>query len=137
MHAHPADRFGKAGIPNPVTNRPFAAITDDALLQAALSAMNRYNIVKAYASSRLDSVERWRIAGAGRIVGGAQIDQGIAAPDVNQLRGDLLSGRLGFIGEIGAQYLGLAPADSTLEPYFTLAEELNIPVAIHTGISAP
>src|ERR1700682_221503 len=137
MHAHAANRFGKVGIPNPITNKPSAATTDEALLQAALAAMRRYNIVKAYASSRLDSVERWRGAGQGRIIGGAQIDQGIRAPDINQLRQDFLSGRLGFMGEIGAQYLGLLPTDSMLEPYFALAEELNIPVGIHTGISSP
>lgn len=137
LHAHPADRFGKAGLPNPVTGKPSAATTDDALLRAALTAMSRYNIVKALASSRVDSVERWRVAGAGRIVGGAQIDQGIAAIDIGQLRKDFLDGRLGVLGEIGAQYLGMTPSDPMLEPYFALAEELDIPVGIHTGISAP
>ncbi|HUQ33640.1 MAG TPA: amidohydrolase family protein [Pyrinomonadaceae bacterium] len=137
MHAHAADRFGKIGIPNPVTGTPSAAITDDALLKAALAAMRRYNIVKAFASSRLDSVERWRVAAPSLFVGGAQIDQGITVPEAGQLQQDFLSGHLGFMGEIGAQYLGLSPTDSTLEPYFALAEELDIPVAIHTGISSP
>lgn len=137
MHAHAANRFGKVGIPNPITGKPSAATTDDALLQAALAAMRRYNIVKAFASSQLDSVERWRIAAPSLIVGGAQIDQGITPPAASQLRQYFLSGRLGFMGEVGAQYLGLSPTDSTLEPYFALAEELDIPVAIHTGISSP
>lgn len=137
FHAHRADRFGKVGLPNPVTGRPSAATTDDALLQAALAAMRRYNIVKAFASSRLDSVGLWRNAAPGLIVGGAQIDQGIPMPDINQLRQEFGSGQLGFMGEVGAQYLGLAPTDATLEPYFALAEELDVPVAIHTGIAAP
>jgi predicted TIM-barrel fold metal-dependent hydrolase len=136
IHAHGADRFGTVGKPNPVTGKPSSA-TDEALLQAALAAMRRHNIVKAFACSRLDSVERWRIAAPDLIVGGAQIDVGIPTPDINQLRQDFLSGRLGFMGEIGAQYLGLSPTDSTLEPYFALAEELDVPVAIHTGISFP
>jgi uncharacterized protein len=137
FHAHRADRFGKAGIPNPVTGKPSAATTDEELLQAALVAMRRYNIVKAFASSHLDSVERWRAAAPALIIGGAQIDRGIPTPDVNRLRQDFRSGRLGFLGEVGAQYLGLAPTDATFEPYFALAEELDVPVAIHTGISAP
>lgn len=137
FHAHRADRFGQAGIPNPVTGKPSAATTDEALLQAALSAMRRYNIVKAFASSRLDSVERWRSAAPDLIIGGAQIDRGIPEPDINQLRQEFLSGRLGQLGEIGAQYLGLSPTHAKLEPFFALAEELDIPVAIHTGISAP
>jgi predicted TIM-barrel fold metal-dependent hydrolase len=137
FHAHRADRFGKVGLPNPVTGKPSAATTDDALLQAALAAMRRYNIVKAFASSHLDSVERWRAAAPALIVGGAQIDRGIPTPEVSRLRQDFLSKRLEFLGEVGAQYLGLSPADATLEPYFALAEELDVPVAIHTGISAP
>lgn len=137
MHAHPANRFGKVGLPNPVTGKPSAATTDEALLQAALVAMRRYNIVKAFASSFLESVERWRAAAPDRIVGGAQIDVGIPIPGVERLRRDFLSGRLGLLGEVGNQYLGLSPDDTTLEPYFALAEELDIPVGIHTGISAP
>ena len=30
--------------------------------------------------------------------------------------------------------MGLSPADPQLEPYFALAEELDIPVGIHTGL---
>lgn len=32
---------------------------------------------------------------------------------------------------------GLAPADPSLEPYFALAEELDIPVGIHMGLAPP
>ena len=39
---------------------------------------------------------------------------------------------LAAMGEIGAQYNGYAPNDPALEPYFELAEELDIPVLIHT-----
>ncbi len=38
-------------------------------------------------------------------------------------------------GEIAAQSEGWAPNDLLLEPYFALAEELDIPVALHMGIS--
>lgn len=137
MHAHPANRFGKAGLSNPITGRPSASTNDDALLRAALEAMDRHHIVTAFASSYLDSVERWRVAAPERIVGGAQIDAGIPMPDVTRLRRDFAAGRLGFMGEVGAQYLGLSPSDPVLEPYFALAEELDIAVGIHTGISSP
>ena len=142
MHAHPANRFGNPGPSNPVTGKPSVAVTDETLLQAALAAMRRYNIVKAVACSHLHSVDRWRAAAPDRFIGGAQIDVGIPIPDVNQLRARFQSGEndakhLGFMGEIGAQYLGLSPTDPILEPYFALAAELDIPVGIHTGISDP
>ena len=41
------------------------------------------------------------------------------------------------MGELGLQYRGLRPNALRLEPYFRLAEELDIPVAIHTGLAAP
>ena len=40
-------------------------------------------------------------------------------------------------GEIAAQYEGLSPSDPALEPYFALAEELDLPVGVHTGTSFP
>ena len=137
MHAHGAERFGPAASPNPVTGKPSAAITDAALLEASLAAMKRYNIVKAVACSARDSVALWKEAAPELFIGGAQIDVGLPMPDLETLRADLGSGRLGFLGEIGAQYLGLEPTDPALAPYFALAAELDIPVGIHTGLGAP
>ena len=39
------------------------------------------------------------------------------------------------LGEIGAQYEGIAPNDPKMEPYWALAEELDIPVGLHTGLA--
>ena len=37
------------------------------------------------------------------------------------------------MGEIGLQYEGISPSDPSVDSYFALAEELDIPVAIHMG----
>ena len=37
------------------------------------------------------------------------------------------------LGEIANQYAGIAPDDERMAPYWALAEELGIPVAIHMG----
>jgi predicted TIM-barrel fold metal-dependent hydrolase len=137
MHAHGAERFGPAAPPNPVTGKSSAAVTDSALLEASLAAMKRYNIVKAVACSALDSVARWKEAAPDRFIGGAQIDVGLPMPDLDSVRAGFQSGRLGVLGEIGAQYLGMEPTDPALAPYFALAAELDIPVAIHTGLGPP
>jgi hypothetical protein len=48
------------------------------------------------------------------------------------------SGRLKGMGEIATQYSTMAPNDPRLEPYYSLAEELDLPVLIHTaGLGAP
>jgi predicted TIM-barrel fold metal-dependent hydrolase len=134
LHTHPANRFGKVGVPNPVTSKPSAAVTDRALLDAALAQMRRYNIVAAVGFSDRESVERWRKAAGDRIIGGMQIDQDISGTPVAELRRDIRQGRVRVIGEIGGQWIGLAPGDPAFEPYLSLAEELDVPVGFHTGI---
>ncbi|HVF09438.1 MAG TPA: amidohydrolase family protein [Abditibacteriaceae bacterium] len=137
VHAHTADRFGKASLPNPVTGKPSAAVTDDDILKMTLAEMRRYNITKAVAGSFMESAERWRAAAADLFIKGAQIDVGIPMPDIDQLRAEYRAGRLGAIGEVGGQYLGMSPGDPALEPYFALAEELDIPVGVHMGVGPP
>jgi uncharacterized protein len=46
-------------------------------------------------------------------------------------------GKFSVFAEVGPQYNGLSPADESLEPYFALAEELDIPVGIHMGEANP
>jgi predicted TIM-barrel fold metal-dependent hydrolase len=58
-------------------------------------------------------------------------------PSIDSLRALYRAGKLRAMGEITAQYEGLSPSDSSLDPYFALAEELDIPVGIHTGTSFP
>jgi uncharacterized protein len=54
-------------------------------------------------------------------------------PDVTWLRGELKAGRIKALGEVSPQYLGMAPNDPRLEPYWQLAEEFDIPIGIHMG----
>lgn len=138
LHAFPADFWGgKAGPPNPVTGKPSAAATDEAILQASLTAMERYHIVKAVTSGPLGVVERWKSAAPNRIIGSPLFPHLAPNPDLARLKSDYLAGRLGALGEITAQYAGLTLASPEFEPYLALAEELDIPVALHTGLGPP
>ena len=58
-------------------------------------------------------------------------------PDVAWLRGELRAGRIKALGEVSPQYEGMSPADPRLEPYWSLAEEFDVPVAIHMGPGPP
>jgi predicted TIM-barrel fold metal-dependent hydrolase len=49
----------------------------------------------------------------------------------------LRAGHLKGFGELEPQYLGLSPADSRMDPFWTMAEEFDLPVGIHMGPSAP
>ena len=58
-------------------------------------------------------------------------------PTLDFLRKKHAEGRIKGLGEITTQYYGHRP-DPNLDPYFSLAEELDIPAHIHTaGIGAP
>ncbi len=62
---------------------------------------------------------------------------GTEFPDIAWVREEIKAGRVKALGEITAQYLGIAPNDPRLEPYFALAEEFDIPVTIHLGLGPP
>ena len=52
---------------------------------------------------------------------------------LDELRKDFTKGGFKVMGEIGLQYEGLSPSDPSVDQYFALAEQLDIPVAIHMG----
>jgi len=58
-------------------------------------------------------------------------------PSVALVREKVKGGGLKALGELSAQYMGVAPNDPRLEPYFSLAEELDLPVGLHLGIGPP
>jgi predicted TIM-barrel fold metal-dependent hydrolase len=51
--------------------------------------------------------------------------------DLDGLRKEYEAGRLGGLGEIGVQYIGMAADDPKLEPFYALAEEFDVPTLIH------
>jgi uncharacterized protein len=132
----------KGPAPNPITGKPGPATAEEHMRQT-LAAMERYNIVKAIVSGPVEVVEQWRTTAPSRILasplfGRPDVDfYGRPLPTIDELRSLFKSGQLSAIGEIVAQYEGLSPSDPALEPYFALAEELDIPVGIHTGTSFP
>jgi uncharacterized protein len=140
MHAIPLENYPPEwGRPprNPATGKPSAATNNQAIMAASLRAMTQFNIIKAVVSGPLDDVHRWQAAAPSRVIGGVWVGPGVPLPDIEMLRREFESGRVGVLGELGLPYLGLTASDPKLEPYFALAEQFDIPVAIHTGAGPP
>ncbi len=81
------------------------------------------------------SVQKWKDAAPGRVIPGTAFSgecPGAPVP-LDELRKDFTTGGFKVMGEIGLQYEGLSPSDPSVDQYFALAEELDIPVAIHMG----
>lgn len=71
------------------------------------------------------------VNGAAVMWGRPCFESGQDWPDLDRLRDHVEAGRIGALGEITTQFLGLGPSDPAFDPYFALAEEYDLPVFIH------
>jgi hypothetical protein len=58
-------------------------------------------------------------------------------PDINWVRDQILKHKIDFFGELLNEYYGISLSDSSMFPYYALAQELKIPIGIHTGLAGP
>jgi predicted TIM-barrel fold metal-dependent hydrolase len=102
------------------------------LMQGVLEVMDRYNIVKGFLSGvDWSVVQDWAAAAPGRFIASPFILSPESA-NLEGLKQEYAAGRFEAMGEIGTQLNGIRPNDPSLEPYFELAEERDLPVLIHT-----
>ena len=136
LHNYSTDELAKRQDPNPLTGKRNGLATEQAHMQATLAAMEKYNIVKGVVSNNHEVGLRWRTAAPDRVI----LSYGFDDPslsDLDFLRKEVAAGCLQALGEIGIQYEGVLPTDFRMEPYFNLAEQLDIPFAIHIGLGPP
>ena len=133
VHAFGWDHQGNPPPPNPLTGKVPSAHTDKEAMEASLAELRRYNVVRAVASGRPENVACWRAADPELIIGGTMLP----LPEVRVMHKEFLAGRLGVMAELALAYEGVAPNDAQMEPYWALAEELDIPVGLHTGLAPP
>lgn len=132
VHLHTMNLRGLG--PNPVTGAaPSQSVADH--VRGTVDAMKRNNIVLGIVGGPLAELGAFRDAGGARVWASPLF--GSPSMDLGELRHLYRTGALRAMGEITAQYDGLSPSGPELEPYFALAEELDIPVGIHTGLSFP
>jgi uncharacterized protein len=143
LHAYPPDGAIDASLASPATGRPAGVANGAAHREACLAEMKRLNIVRGVVSGgdgdRLAAAARWHEAAPDRIVAAAGIrgSEEIPLPPVGVLRDAFTKGPLRVMGEVTAQYAGLTLSDPPYEPYLALAEELDVPVAVHMGLGPP
>lgn len=136
MHAMATDARWTARVANPVTGQAMVATDENTHREATFAAMKRTHIVKAMVSGDYEAVLRWKQAAPDRVIVGYSFDDP-APVDLDFLRKEKAAGRLDAIGEVGSQYEGIAPNDPRLEPFYALAEELDLPFALHMHPGPP
>ena len=112
-----------------------APTTDEDLMRQTLTMLDRYNIraVTSGDSGLLDDVSKWRAAAPDRIIPAASFRRPGHDPQgrplyrpISELRRLVADGKIVVFAEVAPQYDGMSPADPLLDPYFALAEELDI-----------
>jgi predicted TIM-barrel fold metal-dependent hydrolase len=142
LHAYPADE-AIPDIANPADGTKPGVKTGEEHRRAVLAEMKRLNVVRGVVSGgsgdRLAAAIRWREADPARFIAGAGI-RGSAdtpLPPLDAVRNAFEKGQLGVIGEVTSEYAGATLGDARYEPFLALAEQLDVPVALHSGVVPP
>lgn len=128
----------------PPCDRPVSpATSDEQVMRETIAEMQRRNII-GMVSGDPDLMAIWRAAAPDRIIPGIDLrlpsapgQPPVAGRTPSELRALYAAGTFRVLGEVMAQYEGLSPDDPRLEPYWALAEELDVPVGIHMGAGGP
>jgi predicted TIM-barrel fold metal-dependent hydrolase len=120
-------------IPCAVPIKPSA--TDEKVMTETFEKFRKYNIRRAVTAGPLDLVTKWHAAEPDRVIRALSFAD--RDPSPAEFRRLFNEGKFSVFAEVGMQYRGLSPDDEKYEPYFALAEELDIPVAIHLGEGPP
>jgi hypothetical protein len=128
---------------DPPCEKPInAARTDEQVLRDTVSVMNKRNII-GMVSGEPELMSEWKAAAPERIIVGSDLrisetsNPHVKIRSPEELRQLRARGLLDVLGEVMAQYEGITPDDVRLEPYWALAESLDIPVGIHIGPGSP
>lgn len=136
----PAIPYGEAFmrmLKDPPCDDPVWSPATDAELQSeTIAVMKRQNVFGVLSGTK-ELVAQWMESAPGRFYPGLGFQIESNAPSPEALERLHLEGRLEVLAEISNQYLGIAPDDARMEPYWELAEKLDIPVGIHIGNGPP
>lgn len=128
--------FMAASADPPCDDPVWSVETDSALLGRTVREMERLNVVGVLDGAP-DRVLAWHAAAPGRFIPSVPLQIGRDGYGLDSLRVLFEGGPFAVLGEVSNQYAGVAPDDERMAPYWALAEELGIPVAIHMGEGPP
>lgn len=137
---HDPKNSGKEYYENTLTKNIFcngkalsSPTTDDSIMIETFKIMEQYNI---YGVTSGPLVSKWKQSAPKRIIAGLMF-----SPEMNigveEMRQMFNSKSIEILGEVVGQYNGITLSDSSMDPYLSLAEDLDIPVNVHVGPGPP
>jgi predicted TIM-barrel fold metal-dependent hydrolase len=139
MHAYPATTAFDGPIVNPITGAKSPIRNGAEHMEVCIAEMKRRNVVMGVVSGgdgdRLKAAIDWHDRDPARFIAGAGVrgSDDTPLPPLEVMRKAFADGSIKVLGELTSQYAGLPLSDPKYEPYLALAEEFDIPVALHTG----
>ncbi|GAB3515291.1 amidohydrolase family protein [Pseudoxanthomonas daejeonensis] len=121
----------------PGCEKPLLAPSGDQALQdQSIAELRRHNVRRAVLDGTPERVAQWRQAAPGLFLPAVAFGKKkeLSTDEMRRLHRE---GRLQAFAEVAMQYRGLRADDPRYEPYFALAEELDVPVGIHLGEGPP
>lgn len=121
-------------------------------LASQLHELETHNVVRGAVSSSWDKQEAYRTSpktefqlglmfpcpnGIVPYSGQQCFSKGEEYPDIAWVRQQVIDKKIDFFGELLNEYYGISPSDSSMFPYYALAQEFNLPIGIHTGLAGP
>lgn len=113
--------------------------TDEELEKATLDILRKRNIYGVLSGS-IKRVRKWKAAEPKHIINAVYWDfKHIKSEklDADSLRRLFKTGEFKVFSEVDIQYEGIVASDSVFEPYLKMAEDLDIPMGVHTGPGPP
>ncbi len=120
----------------PCSDAIWSPTTDEELIKQTVEALDRHNVIGVL-SGAPERVRQWRVTAPHRFVPSLEFQLGRDEMSAESMRALFESGDFAVLGEISNQYEGIGPDDGRMEAYWALAEELDVPVAIHLGEGPP
>lgn len=120
-----------------ICERPILSETkSEAFERHTIAALRKAGVRRAMLMGKAEALKRWG-ADAPDLFIPATTPTDLSPASVAQVRQLASDGRIGALGETGLQYVGLRADDPGADSFWSLAEELDLPVGIHLGMGMP